>query len=57
MTENPAPTTSEELRTELDEVLRRAHRNDVDVAGMSYPLRHSQSDIPDWEISIVELSK
>lgn len=57
MTETPAPTTSEELRTELDEVLRRAYHNDVDVTDMSYPLRHSQADVPDWEVSIVELSK
>lgn len=51
------PTTRAALEAEIDRLVVRAHENGVDVHDRAYELRHTRPHLPDWEISIVPLSK
>lgn len=48
-----APTTREELNTELKSLLRRAHGNDVGVEG-GWECRNGDR-YPDWDVVVTEV--
>lgn len=56
MTLDSGPTTREELRDELDELLVQAEMNGVPIDEQRYVLRHDALDSSDWVVEIVPLA-
>lgn len=57
MTRDTNPTTIDEFRVALDNLLVLAHENGIDLANRPYALRHEESALPDWEVHIIQLAK
>ena len=55
MTDVEAPTSADELQTDLQALIRGAHSNGVDVRG-GWECRNSAA-YPDWDIVVTEVSK
>lgn len=53
----PGPKTRAELKASLDELLRAAHVNGVDVDDIGIDLRHEAFELPDWEVCVTRLRK
>ena len=51
------PTTKAELQSDLDELVIRAYLNGVKVADCGYSLRHDDSNIPDWDMQIIQMAE
>ncbi len=49
------PTTKEELRQSLDEIIQQAYNNGVDLNDGAYPLQHDDQDTPDFELMLFQL--
>ena len=49
---NSGPTSKEELRKSLDETIKQAYENGVELDNGGYELRHDDPEIPDWEVLI-----
>lgn len=57
MSHDSGPTTKEELSIALDELVRQAHTNGVDVDNGGYDLLHPEPNVPDWDVVITRLKK
>ena len=55
MPRDSGPSTKEELRTVLDEIVLSAYENGVPVADGAYPLEHDDPDLPDWDLLITRV--
>lgn len=51
-----SPESHDEFEEALDTLIQRAYQNGVTVADGGYDLRHSNPEVPDWEVLIVRLS-
>lgn len=57
MSNQTTPTTRTELHAAMDDLLSEAHENGVAVHNHSYPLRHNNPKLPDWEVIVTQVSK
>jgi hypothetical protein len=57
MSSESAPTTKEELRDALDELVLSAYEVGVDVGNGGYALNHNSAAIPDWDVHITRVEK
>ncbi|WP_431358905.1 hypothetical protein [Halovenus amylolytica] len=55
MTDVEAPTSADELHTDLQALIRQAHSNGVDVQG-GWECRNG-TEYPDWDIVVTEVEK
>lgn len=51
------PETREEFESRLDELVRAAYENGAVTSNEGYTLRHDDREIPDWEVTLVEVQK
>lgn len=50
-----SPNSKNDLERSLDVLVQRAYRNGVEVGNGGYELIHEEKNIPDWDLTIVEL--
>lgn len=50
-----SPNSKDDLERSLDVLVQRAYRNGVDVGNGGYELVHEEKNIPDWDLTIIEL--
>lgn len=55
MPDSTSPSTRKELEEAIDQLLRAAHQNGVDMNNHAYALRHSDPETPDWEVLITRV--
>lgn len=52
MRNDTGPTTKDELRDTLDELLLKAYENGVEVDNGGYGLTHDDPAVPNWDVLI-----
>lgn len=50
-----SPTSKAELEEALDKLVKAAYRNGVDVDNGGYDLRHHETTVPDWDLTIIRM--
>lgn len=50
-----SPNSKDDLERSLNVLVKRAYRNGVEVGNGGYELIHEEKNIPDWDLTIIEL--